>query len=257
MPAGATSLIAKLEDPTAPDFDMYVGTGAVSAANVECQSASGGSIEAFEIANPAAGTWWVLVQNWEASTAGGTDTADLGDGGRRRRRGQPVGRGPDGPLRLPSRSTIRTFWDERRWTPGRPGTARSRSARPRRRDIGVIPVTVNRIADDVTKTADASPRPRVTRHLHGRRRAQRDPGGPHLRDHRPAPRGHDVRRGLGHRRRDLRGRNRFVAGDLESTCGAEGHYPLTTAASDPDCVRPGYPDLAASGGHHLRDHRRE
>ena len=30
VPAGATSLIAKLADPTAPDFDMYVGQGAVS-----------------------------------------------------------------------------------------------------------------------------------------------------------------------------------------------------------------------------------
>ena len=56
MPAGATSLIAKLQNPTAPDFDIYVGTGEVSAANVVCQSASAGSNESCEIADPEPGT---------------------------------------------------------------------------------------------------------------------------------------------------------------------------------------------------------
>ena len=77
VPAGATSLIAKLENPTAPDFDLFVGTGEVSAANEIAMSASAGSDESIEIANPEPGTYWVLVQNWEASTAGGTDTTEL------------------------------------------------------------------------------------------------------------------------------------------------------------------------------------
>ena len=60
-----------------------------------CTSACGGSAEKCEIAarDDAAGTYWILVQNWEASEPGGTDTIDLvtavvaGDEGNLQRRG--------------------------------------------------------------------------------------------------------------------------------------------------------------------------
>ena len=111
MPAGATSLIAELQNPTAPDFDLYVGTGEVSEANVVASSASAGSDERVEIADPEPGTYWVLVQNWQASPSG-TDTTDLvtavvaGDQGNLR------AEGPDGALPAATPFSIRTFWDE-------------------------------------------------------------------------------------------------------------------------------------------------
>ena len=132
VPAGATSLIAEPADPTAPDFDMYVGQGAVSAENEVAMSASAGSAEAVEIANPEPGTYWVLVQNWEASTAGGADTADLvtavvaGDQGNLRPRALTV------PFLRPLSSTSAPSGTRARWTPARSGTARSPSAPPRR-----------------------------------------------------------------------------------------------------------------------------
>ena len=50
VPEGATRLVASLANATAPDFDMFVGTGEVSAANVVASSASGGSAESVDIA---------------------------------------------------------------------------------------------------------------------------------------------------------------------------------------------------------------
>lgn len=47
--ADAKRFVAKLENPTAPDFDLFVGRGDVALANVECQSATGGSFEACDI----------------------------------------------------------------------------------------------------------------------------------------------------------------------------------------------------------------
>ena len=71
-----------------------------------------------------AGQWWILVQNWDASTPGGTDTVDLehavvgGDAGNLR---------AEGPATNPKGEpfTIRIFWDENAaCAPARPGTAR-------------------------------------------------------------------------------------------------------------------------------------
>ncbi len=143
VPAGATSLIAKLENPTAPDFDLFVGTGEVSEANVVGSSASGGSDESVEIANPEPGTYWVLVQNWEAS-AGGTDTTDLvtvvvaGDQGNLR------AEGPSGALPAATPFDLRTFWDEDDMEAGQTwhGTLTLGTSPATPGDIGVVPVTV-------------------------------------------------------------------------------------------------------------------
>ena len=117
-------------------------------------SASGGSAESVDIplGEGDAGTWWILVQNWEASTAGGTDTVDVehavvsGDAGNLRAEGpatQPAGE----PF------TIRTFWDERRMRAGQTwyGSLTLNAAQGEG-FIGTVPVTVNRFQDDVTKT---------------------------------------------------------------------------------------------------------
>ena len=111
VPEGATSLIARLDNPTAPDFDLYVGTGAMSEANVVCSSAKGGSAEACTVTDPEPGTYWVLVQNWEASPSG-TDTVDLATAVVAGNPGNLRAEGPSGPVASATPFDIRTFWDE-------------------------------------------------------------------------------------------------------------------------------------------------
>ena len=153
---GATRFVANLRNATAPDFDMYVGRGAVAEENVVASSASGGSEETVDIplGEGDAGQWWILVQNWEASEAGGTDTVDLehvvvsGDEGNLR---------AEGPATQPSGDpfTIRTFWDEPQMRAGQTWYGSlTLDAAPGGTTIGTIPVTVNRLEDDVTKTVD-------------------------------------------------------------------------------------------------------
>ena len=159
VPEGATRFVANLHNATAPDFDLYVGSRRRRRPeNVVASSASGGSEESVDVplGEGDAGPWWILVQNWEASTAGGTDTVDLehvvvsGDEGNLRAEGpatQPTGE----PF------TIRTFWDEPQMRAGQTWYGSlTLDAAPGGTTIGTIPVTVNRFDDDVTKTVDAS-----------------------------------------------------------------------------------------------------
>lgn len=70
VPAGALSLIAQVYTSEAPDVDMFVGTGSTpSAGTVVCTSASGIALESCTIDSPAAGTYWVLIQNYTGSDA--------------------------------------------------------------------------------------------------------------------------------------------------------------------------------------------
>jgi uncharacterized repeat protein (TIGR01451 family) len=157
-PEGATRLIASLRNATAPDFDLYVGTGDTPSPGTEvAYSASGGSAETVDIplGDDAAEQYWILVQNWEASDADEADTVDLGyavvAGDEQNLRAE----GPDS-VSAGEPFTIRTFWDERRMGAGQTwyGSLTLRDAAGDGNEIGTIPVTVNRFADDVTKTAD-------------------------------------------------------------------------------------------------------
>jgi hypothetical protein len=70
VPAGALRLIAEITQSEAPDADLYVGTGDTpSLATEECFSAGGSWTEFCAIDNPTAGTWWMLVQNWQGSSS--------------------------------------------------------------------------------------------------------------------------------------------------------------------------------------------
>jgi len=158
VPEGATRLVANLENATAPDFDLFVGKGEVTEANVEASSASGGSAESVDIAlgDDDAGDWWILVQNWDASSPGGTDTVDLehavvsGDAGNLRAEG-PASQPAGDPF------TIRAFWDESRMRAGQTWYGSlTLSAAPGGTSIGTIPVTVNRLQDDVSKSVDVN-----------------------------------------------------------------------------------------------------
>lgn len=256
VPAGATSLIAELQNSTAPDFDLYVGTGEVSEANVVAMSASAGSDERVEIADPEPGTYWVLVQNWQSSPSG-TDTTDLvtavvaGDQGNLR------AEGPDGALPAATPFSIRTFWDEDAMEAGQTwhGTLTLGTSSANPGDIGVVPVVVRRIEDDVTKTADvteAGPGDTITYTVEVAPNVTREDLTYSITDTLPA--------GTTYVEGSATGGATYADGkvtwtaDLPSTYGEQGTYDITSSKTDTSCVNPfsgraDYTDLfAATGG---------
>ncbi len=78
VPSGARSLFATTESEEAPDVDLFVGTGATPSADTQvCASTTPFASERCEVSDPAAGTWWIVVQNWQGS--GGADDIRLVD----------------------------------------------------------------------------------------------------------------------------------------------------------------------------------
>ncbi|MFO7683900.1 MAG: S8 family serine peptidase, partial [Chloroflexota bacterium] len=68
VPTGALRLVAETAVSLAPDLDLYVGQGDIpSAQTLVCHSTSPYAVEYCQVTRPAAGVWWVLVQNWRAS----------------------------------------------------------------------------------------------------------------------------------------------------------------------------------------------
>ena len=157
---GATRLVAEVLAAEMPDADLFVGTGTTpTPGTLVCSSTSPSSAESCDIADPAAGDWWVLFQNW-----GGTDTVtadaytlatavvpgdDLGNGGIA---------GPAGPVAAGEPYDIRVHWDIPEMAAGERwyGTAVLGSSPATPDDIGSFPVTITRHDDDVAKTASVS-----------------------------------------------------------------------------------------------------
>ena len=156
VPEGATRLVAEIVTAEMPDLDLYVGTGSTpSLATETCSSATASAIESCNVIDPAAGTWWVLIQNWEGtdaqpdaytlSTAAVPGTSS-GNGGVA---------GPDGVVLTGDPYDIRVTWDEPameagdRWY----GTAVLGSSPATPGDIGSFSVDIHRVDDDVTKAA--------------------------------------------------------------------------------------------------------
>ena len=241
VPAGATSLIAKLENPTAPDFDLVVGTGEVTEANVLASSASAGSEESVVLADPEPGTYWVLVQNWEASAAGGTDTTDLVTAVVAGDRGNLRAEGPEGPLAAATPFSIRTFWDEDAMEAGQTwhGTLTLGSSPASAGDIGVVPVTVERVDDDVTKTADtaeAAPGDTITYTVEVAPNVTPEDLTYSLTD--TLPEGTTYVEGSATDGATASGGVVTWEGTLESTSGDQGSYSVTSSKTDPSCVNP-------------------
>ncbi|MBK8986571.1 MAG: S8 family serine peptidase [Chloroflexi bacterium] len=68
VPADALRLVAETTESTATDMDLFVGTGDTPSAQTQvCNSTSPHPMEYCHVPNPAAGIWWVLVQNWQES----------------------------------------------------------------------------------------------------------------------------------------------------------------------------------------------
>jgi subtilisin family serine protease len=78
VPAGQVRLVAEVVDTTSTDVDLFVGrdtnaNGLPEAGETVCTSATGEVFEYCNINNPAAGVWWVVAQNWQASGPAGDD----------------------------------------------------------------------------------------------------------------------------------------------------------------------------------------
>lgn len=256
VPEGASRLLIRLDNGTAPDFDLYVGRGEVGPANEACFSATGGSAELCDIANPEPGTWWALVQNWQATSADQPDTVDLvtavvvGDQGNLR------AEGPEGPVGDGEDYSIRTFFDEEAMEPGQTwhGALSLGSSGDSAGDIGIVPVTVQRIADDVTKTADVStagPGDTITYTVQVAPNVTPEDLTYTVTDTLPA--GTTYVEGSATDGATVTDGVVSWTGELPTSFGEEGSYTFTTSADDQACVNPltgdaSYFDLATEVG---------
>jgi uncharacterized repeat protein (TIGR01451 family) len=157
VPEGSTRLVAEIIDFEMPDLDLFVGTGdAPSAATQVCASTSPSSAESCDVADPAAGTWWILIQNWQGTSPTAADAYTLAHAVVP---GESLGNagidGPEGPVESGEPYEIRVHWDLDDTEPGDrwygTGVLGTSPATPD--DIGTFPITVIRAEDDVAKTA--------------------------------------------------------------------------------------------------------
>ncbi|MCB8984461.1 MAG: S8 family serine peptidase [Ardenticatenaceae bacterium] len=118
VPAGAARLVAETLATTAVDVDLYVGVGSEpSSATQLCSSTTPHPQEYCNIQAPAAGVWWILAQNWQAS-ATPPDTVEMvygvvaGDGG------EITAVGPTGPIPAGQPFAVTVNWQRAQLTPG-------------------------------------------------------------------------------------------------------------------------------------------
>jgi uncharacterized repeat protein (TIGR01451 family) len=156
--AGASELIAETIFSESPDLDLFVGfdaneDGIAQESEEVCFSATGSALEYCSIADPQAGDWWILVQNWDGSEADAlTLSYAILDG---TNAGNMTVEGPATNPQLEPFG-IRIFWDDTALETGDKAYATvslgTDGAEPG--NIGSFPVELVRRADDVTKTAD-------------------------------------------------------------------------------------------------------
>ena len=159
VPADTERFVAQIVESESADIDLFVGTGDTPEENNEvCRSTTGTSAEICIIEDPAPGTYFVLVQNWNQGNGGElpgeltklvtavVPNADLGnitvEGPSSADSGEPF--------------DLRVFWNIPEMMAGEywygsfdmgPDAANPGL-------IGTVPVYVTRVADDVSKTAD-------------------------------------------------------------------------------------------------------
>ena len=154
VPANAQRFVAETFDTTSPDLDLWVGTGDTpSEATQVCFSATGSALEYCSIDNPAAGTYWVMVQNW--SSSGVTDVLSLATAVVTGDEGNLL---VEGPAQHPSLAEfdIRVLWDDEmeigdKWY----GAFSLGTSAAEAGNIGVVDVDLDRVGSDVTKTGSA------------------------------------------------------------------------------------------------------
>lgn len=168
VPANALRLAANIIASAAPDVDLDVGTGSVpSEATQVCVSATGTALNRL-VDHPAAGTWWILVQNSEASGSPPdaitlTHAVVLGDNGNLTIE-KPTSVAGGTPF------DVRVFWNEPAMQAGETwyGAFSLGTDVANPGNLGTIFVNVIREADDVVKSVDpgtAKPGDTVTYHI--------------------------------------------------------------------------------------------
>ncbi len=79
VPDDAGVLFAETTASGANDIDLYVGfdangDGVADEDEERCRSTSPNELERCQVDTPEAGQWWVMVQNWQASATGASDS---------------------------------------------------------------------------------------------------------------------------------------------------------------------------------------
>jgi len=75
-------LRAETEESSAIDIDLFIGfdangNGQADEGELVCSSRFESVVESCQVETPESGTWWILVQNWLASSPTATDSVDL------------------------------------------------------------------------------------------------------------------------------------------------------------------------------------
>ncbi len=151
LPEGTLWFHIEVPQSTSIDLDLYVGRdtngdGIAQKSELLCESSLRAIIELCDIFSPAAGNYWVLVQNWEASSAPGGDVVTL----------ISAIPGPSGASRLAASGpgitakneqfNVRLSWDNVNALPGEEwlGVVAVGTDSDRPDNMGVIPVYFNR-----------------------------------------------------------------------------------------------------------------
>ena len=252
IPDGTSRAVFEILSSTAPDVDLFIGTGTTpSAATEVCVSAGGTAEEYCNVEFPAPGTYWVLVQNWEGSAAP-TDQIVLSTGVVAEDEGNLTVDGPDGPLATGTPYDLRVLWDEPAMQAGDKlyGSLTLGSAPATPGNIGTIAVDLARLADDVSKQADvatAAPGDTVTYTLEVQPNVTPVDLAYTITDTIPAGMTY-VPGSASDPGVTVTGQELTWTPTMATAVGAQGSYAITQRATDPACGNPvnggGYVDLA-------------
>ncbi|MPZ51959.1 MAG: S8 family serine peptidase [Acidimicrobiia bacterium] len=156
--SNATRLIAELSDSEASDMDLYVGLdsngdGQAELSEEVATSTTATADEFVDISDPEAGSWWILTQNWAASNEP-PDAVTMSSAVVEGVLGNAEVHGPDQNPQEEPWDVVVSF-DESDMEPGDSwfGTVVLGSSPDTPDDIGRIPIRIDRVEDDVTKTA--------------------------------------------------------------------------------------------------------
>jgi uncharacterized repeat protein (TIGR01451 family) len=163
VPANAQRVVAEILETTSPDLDMSVGFDADNDGKPElseelCLSATGGAMESCDLMADdllGAGTYWVVVLNWEASAAGAADLVKLALGVVPDSDAGNLSVDDPGAVAKATPFDLRLYWDEATMAGGERwyGAFELGTDAGNPDNIGIVPVNVNRYADPVQKTA--------------------------------------------------------------------------------------------------------
>ncbi len=158
VPADAARIVTEIIETTATNLDLFVGLdggdGVPEAAELVCSSAATTVLERCNLMAPAEGSYWILVQNLDASAEGAMDSITLSLGvvpgtsaGNMTVVG-PVSVEPAVPYDLILTYDISVSQPGAHWY----GAFSLGSSATTAGDIGLIPVDIIRISNDVVKS---------------------------------------------------------------------------------------------------------